>query len=230
MKLLTGVVGAFLLFCMAGVSQATLTSNLKIIGTAQFGGSDIEYNLIWDNDNNYNSVVWLDCTNYAHATNAWEEQMSWAAGLDSALTINLDEGYSVNWGANSWRLPSAGSSPDYGYNQAGTEMGHLFYNELGLQNYPDRGNRYITTAELNDTIFNKLVGGYYWSATEYENKELLVAWAFNMAGGSMGSATKGNRLPGFAVRTGEISSVPIPGAILLLGAGLLGIAGIRRKK
>ena len=36
---------------------------------------------------------------------------------------NIDTAYTVNWGSSSWRLPSAGSSPEYGYNQTGSEMG-----------------------------------------------------------------------------------------------------------
>ncbi len=36
-------------------------AELMTIGTAAYGGSD--YNLIWDDNNNGNSVVWLDYTN-----------------------------------------------------------------------------------------------------------------------------------------------------------------------
>ncbi len=45
------------------------------IGTATYSGSD--YNLIWDDDNNGNSVVWLDYTN--SGVN-WGSQNTWASG------------------------------------------------------------------------------------------------------------------------------------------------------
>ncbi len=44
---------------MTGLVNAALTT----IGTAQFNGVGDEYNLIWDNDNNGNSVIWLDYIN-----------------------------------------------------------------------------------------------------------------------------------------------------------------------
>ena len=70
------VTGLFLL-CVAGMANAALTT----IGTATYGGSD--YNLIWDDDNNGNSVVWLDYTN---ARTNWSAQNAWAGELDSSLT------------------------------------------------------------------------------------------------------------------------------------------------
>ncbi len=64
---------------MTGLANATLVT----IGTANYGGS--EYKLIWDENNNGNSVVWLDYTN---TQASWTDQNSWAAGLDGSLTYN----------------------------------------------------------------------------------------------------------------------------------------------
>ena len=111
---------------------ATLTT----IGTAAYLGQ--EYNLIWDDDNNGNSIVWLDYTN---AEDTWGNQMDWAAGLGGLLTYNIDAGYSVIWDDNQWRLPATLDGPtsgytydgstSAGYNITSSEMGHLFYVELG---------------------------------------------------------------------------------------------------
>lgn len=70
-----------LVFGMVRVSDATLTT----IGTASYddGSGSANYNLIWDDNNNGNSVVWLDYTN---ALGYWSDQNAWTAGLDSALT------------------------------------------------------------------------------------------------------------------------------------------------
>ena len=71
-------------------AHATLTT----IGQAQYGVQN--YNLIWDNDSPFGSIVWLDYTN---SGNTWQNQVNWAAGLNSGgvLTYNIDPGYSVTW-------------------------------------------------------------------------------------------------------------------------------------
>jgi len=56
---------------------------LMTIGTATYNDSD--YNLIWDPDNNGNSVIWLD---YSNSQTTWDNQVSWADDLNSNLTIN----------------------------------------------------------------------------------------------------------------------------------------------
>ncbi|MCK4378317.1 MAG: hypothetical protein KAW01_03190 [Deltaproteobacteria bacterium] len=110
-RLLALLAVGFLLAGLVGVSQAALVT----IGTAQFSGMGPEYNLIWDDDNNGNSVVWLD---YRSGALNWSSQNNWAAGLDSSLTYDIDPAsWSVDWGVNSWRLPSA---------LGGSEMSHLF--------------------------------------------------------------------------------------------------------
>ncbi len=120
-----------MLLMMSGMAQATLTT----IGAATYNGAD--YNLIWDDDNNGNSVVWLD---YSSARADWDSQVSWAAGLGDALVINLFEGYTVAWDDSSWRLPTTVDGPGVygydgttttGYNITTSEIGHLFYEELG---------------------------------------------------------------------------------------------------
>ncbi len=76
-------------------------AGLMTIGTAKYGGSD--YNLIWDDDNNGNSVVWLDYTN---DRTTWDNQDTWASGLGGALTYSFDPGYAVTWDDDDWRLPT----------------------------------------------------------------------------------------------------------------------------
>lgn len=212
--------GLFLL-CVAGIANAALTT----IGTATYRGSD--YKLIWDNDNNGKSVVWLDYTNTA---SDWSPQMDWAAGLDSNLTYNLYPGYSVTWQDPAWRLPDADVSGDIvGYYKTGSEMGHLFYTELGL----DGSSGYILPGELNASEFDNLLGypNWYWTATEYPGYP-TSALDFRMYNGYQGSHFKASTYSdgcGLAVRSGQVSVVPVPGAIWLLGSGLLGLIGIRRR-
>ena len=70
----------------SGMAKATLTT----IGTATYGGQN--YNLIYE-DNQH--LVWLD---YTHVYAYWDNQMSWAAGLNNpgVLTYNLNPGVSIS--------------------------------------------------------------------------------------------------------------------------------------
>ena len=213
-RLLILLAAGFLLTGLVGVSQADLVT----IGTAQFGGTGTEYNLIWDDDNNGNSVIWLD---YRNEALHWSPQNDWAAGLDSSLNYNIDAAaYSVDWGGTSWRLPSAGTSPSHGHHPANSEMGHLFYTELGLSGT-------VSSADLNATNFDNLSIGWYWSAEAFDTAS---AWGFRMTDGLLSFLQKSSNGYGLSVRSGDVSVVPLPGAIYLLGSGLIGLAALRRRK
>ena len=220
-KFLIFMFGILLLFAITGVANAGL---LKI-GTATYGGSD--YNLIWNDDNNGNSLIWLDYTN---GVLNWEDQKAWAAGLDSSLTYHIDASYAITWIDEAWRLPSAEADPAAG-NERTSEMGNLYYKEFGLQKRP--GGPYYTADDLNDnSCFDNLsVERYYWSGTESQNNP-ANALAFWLGNGFQGALTKtANDFLGLAVRSGQVDTVsaPEPATILFLGFGLIGLAGLRRK-
>ena len=224
------VTGLFILG-IAGMANAALTT----IGTASYDGS--EYNLIWDDDNNGSSVVWLD---YSNAQNNWSSQNIWAAGLNSALTYNIDSAYSVTWDDAAWRLPITVDGPwvygydgttKGGYNITSSEMGHLYYEELGnLGYYATDGTGPQPGRGLNNTgDFNNLIASWYWCGTEYANLP-DYAWDIDMNGGFQDYAYQGTFEYGLAVRSGQVSAVPVPAAIWLLASGLAGLVAIRRRK
>ncbi len=190
-KLKSILVTVVLLMTVAVTASATLV----IIGTAQFSGEGNEYNLIWDDAN---SVVWLD---YSNAKGDWANQEAWAAGLSGVLTYQLN-GYQVDWGTNDWRLPSA-------YPLVGSEMGDLFYNELGLGAAIP-----VDKSELDATIFDNLEPFWYWSGTEYVY-DSDFAWVFSMVYGYNGppgsSAIKkvARSYYGLAIRNAVVSTVPM---------------------
>nr|WP_320014148.1 hypothetical protein [uncultured Desulfobacter sp.] len=234
-KILTGLALSFILLFMTGFSQAALTT----IGTATYAGSD--YNLIWDDDNNGNSVVWLDYTQYIHSDNI----ESWVKGLDNALTYNIDPVYTVDWGINSWRLPETVDDEYYfhwngtstgGYNITNSELGHLFYEELGnIGLYGTDGTWFQTAYGLTNTgVFENLTTSLYWS-TQYANYSGAI-WGFNMYLGSQSWFVKSMFGCGLAVRTGQVSAmpietpVPVPGAFRLFGLGLIALSALQRKK
>ena len=192
-KLTSFLMNLVLVLMFAVTASATLTT----IGTANYGGTD--YNLIWDDDNNGNSVVWLD---YSNAMGVWASQNAWVAGLSSVLTYQLN-GYQVDWGTSDWRLPSA-------YPVDGSEMGDLFYNELGLAAAIP-----VDKSELDATIFDNLEAFWYWSGTEYVHNSDF-AWVFSMVygyngyPGSVSAIRKDARLYyGLAIRNAVVSAVPV---------------------
>ncbi len=209
---------------------------LITIGTATYSGSD--YNLIWDDDNNGNSVVWMDYTN---SIADWTDQKSWATGLNSAgvLTYNIDPGYAITWN-NDWRLPTTVDGPNVfgydgnttaGHNITTSEMGHLYYTELGNIGYYDTtGSGPQSGWGLTNTgDFQNLISSYYWSSTEY-SASIDDAWNFHFNGFQIRSYWGGSNY-GLAVRSGNVTAVPEP-ATALLGVGLagLGVYGVRRRR
>ncbi len=230
-----GAAGLLLLGAVS--SNATLTT----IGTATYGGSD--YNLIWDDDNNGNSVVWLD---YSNALTNWSGQNSWAAGLDGSLTYNIDSAYSVSWTDDDWRLGSTVDGVNQygydgtttgGYNITTSEMGHLFYTELGNSGYRNLDGSYNSYSApdyfLTETgDFDNLIASLYWSGTEYANYS-DTAWFFGMVYGNQDTNHQHYNGHGLALRSGQVSTdhpVPEPATMLIFGTGLTVLIGAKRRK
>ena len=229
MKVFKGMLTLLVVLLLSSSALASLT----VIGTATYAGSN--YKLIWDDNNNGNSVIWLDYTN-TMAT--WSTQTAWAAGLHSLLTYHIDAPYSVTWDGD-WRLPSTvdgehgwgvDGTTTVGYNITTSEMGHLFYEEMGNLGYYDTSGNYPQPGWglQNTGDFDNLISSHYWSDTRYADDSLNV-WFFSMGSGEQLIYYESNNYYGLAVRGGQVSAVPIPGAVWLLGSGLLGIVGLKRK-
>jgi PEP-CTERM motif-containing protein len=175
------------------------------IGTATYSGSD--YNLIWDADNNGNSVIWLD---YTSPLNYHHEQESWAAGLNAGgvLTYNIDPSYTVAWSGD-WRLP-AKTDQLIGLGVTTSEWGHLYYDE--------------TTGAFQNVIDD----GVYWSQTHWNVNK---GWYIDTTNGFQEGALKWTTNYAIAVREGGVANaVPEPTTMILFGLGLLGVAGVSRRK
>jgi hypothetical protein len=170
-------------------------------------------NLIYDSD--------LDITWYYNpslgAVN-WNNAMVWAANLEIG-------------GAIDWRLPTAlnadGSTPTSGFNQIGSELGHLFYTSLG---------NIANSSLINTGSFTNLQPFNYWTSTEWSSYA-GNAWAFSFNTGLLGYANKNPNsdyiiyYSAIAVHSGNVGAtqIPEPGILLLLGPGLASIAVMRKK-
>jgi hypothetical protein len=235
-KILVGLAVEVMLLGVTGISEASLST----IGTAAY--NENSYNLIYDNDSPFGSIVWLD---YSNAKALQPAQVAWANSLNSAsaVTVNLNPGYSVTWTSN-WRLPTSVSasvdiltyngSTGFGYNNTSSEYGHLFYTELKNKGYYDtNGISQSGYGLVNKGDFNNLQAAGYWSGTPWPPVS-GANWAFGMDTGwqSAGGQANNNYFFGMAVRSGhvETSPVPIPGTALLLGSSLTALAGLRSRR
>lgn len=110
-----------LLLAIVGLSFSTMAHAMLI----DRGADSLGNKLIYDTDLN---IIWYD---YTKSRDTWQNQVNWASNL------------SVTFGSQTfddWRLPntvdgpmtwSYGGSTSYGYNNTSSEMGHLYYTELG---------------------------------------------------------------------------------------------------
>lgn len=227
MKLLTSVLALSL-----GLAAATANAALQ----SRLGGL-----ALYDTDLN---ITWLADANYAKTSGyntdglmTWTQANTWAAGL----TVG---------GVSGWRLPATlqpdpscgmSSKPisfvlSYGGNCTGSEMGHLFYKELGGV----AGQSILTAHNANYSLFRNFQANPYPSGTWLEEPTHITGWVFyfNFTSGEQSYLDTGAlkysfynmTSPALAVHSGDIAAVPVPGAVWLLGSGLLGLIGVARRR
>ena len=196
--------------------------------------------LIYDSDQN---ITWLQDANYAMTSGyhsdgymTWDEAIAWADGLEY-----YDEVRDVTW--DDWRLPITVDGPFLrgfdgtttgGYNIITSEMGYMYYVNLGNLSYYALDGTYPQPGwGLNNTGPFNNIEREYWSCTQYGVYPDWPVYYFDYAwfiytdsGGHFISGKASNKCA-WAVRDGDVSAVPIPGAVWLLGSGLIGLVGFR---
>ena len=145
----------------------------------------------------------------SHGTMSWGGALHWIAAMNTANYL----------GFNDWRLPTSDTCEGY---CTGSEMGHLFYNELGGV----AGSSLFFSSDPDLALFHNVQSSFdYWSGTEYKGSDL--AWGFSMNLGEQFAELKGYYKYALAVRPGQVSE---PATLALMGLGFLGVLASRRRK
>lgn len=187
-------------------------------GAAQAALIDRGGGLIYDSDLN---ITWLADANYAQTSGfdadgrmTWSAANAWAAGLTYG-------GYS------DWRLPTSDTCS--GFDCTGSELGHLFYQELG----GTAGLSILASGDPDLSLFQNTQLGGYWSGTAYAPLPAEGAWYFNTADGGQRFHHQDSTSYAWAVRPGDVTAlqtVAEPMSLALVGLGLGALAvGCRRR-
>lgn len=183
---------------LSGPTQAALLGR-------DLNGSIDSFEAYYDTDLN---ITWL--ANDANYTMYWYYARDWATNLSIFDAVN-------NITYDNWRLPISDTCG--GYNCTGSEMGHLFYVELG---------GVAGTPVPNPGMFTSLLG-LYWSGSEAN----AAAWYFDFDTGGQNNVGGNLNLAALAVSDGDvgIAAVPEPEtlALMLAGLGLIGLVATRRR-
>lgn len=193
--------------------------------------------LIYDSDRN---ITWLANAN-AGAGSAFDDgfldsdgAMTWQSAVNWAAALSYyDNVRDVTW--TDWRLatttqPDAscsqqegGGSFSAGANCTGSELGHLFYEELG----GTAMSSVLSSSDGDLALFTNIQADGYWSQQSYDT---TFAWVFNLGYGLQAADQKTLGYFAWAVRDGDVAAVPAPATVPLLATALLLAAGRARRR
>lgn len=203
------------------ITEATLHDRGSGLVYDPVGGSAYPMGFIYDDE--------LDLTWFKDANPFNTNSIGWWAAVTRVGQLVV---YYDGRVFDDWRLPSARNWDDgqlcVGYYCPKSEIGHLFFVELGNETCDKDGNGKIDPGAIpgvncglvNKDPFYDFYKGSYWLAPTGDRDP----WYFWMNGGLQ---SYGDCTTAWAVREGYI---PEPATLILLGAGVLGLAGLRKKR
>ena len=228
--------GRSLVRMQSGPVDITLTADGNLLGTLMAGNAGLVSDLVAASGGTLSANDFA-----ANGSTTW-------LGAKAVINYLNSTGYG---GTNQWRLPSitdtgaAGcdfgfSGTDCGYNVdvASGELARLYQNDLGRiagfdtigtpqSGYGIFANDGAQTANGTVGPFSNVRSDAYWSGLEYAN-DAGTAWLFGTSDGVQTFEPKAGKYFMWAVTPGQVTPVPVPAALWLLGPALLGLAGRRR--
>lgn len=236
MKIKNAVIAGMLAACISGAAQAALQARDLDGNTATAEAYyDDDFNITWLKDANLAAsngfgLVQGGYSSYNfNGTLTWDVAQTWFAAMNAQNYM----------GYNDWRLPSAlnrdGSGPCSPNRCTSSEMGHLYFEELGGVS----GGSIASSTDSDLSLFSNLLPGIYWTSTAYTANphDPRWVWWFAMDQSTQGFTLKSEVHYAWVVRSGDSGvsvAAPIPEpetyAMLLAGLGLLGLTARRRKQ
>lgn len=155
-------------------------------------------------------ITWYDAPSDIRS---WKDTLTFVAGLTIGGTS-----------AGSWRLPTTPIGTIVNTYTHQGEMAHLYYDELNNSAGGPLANRGEFANLLPENNYTD-----YWSGTLI-NSNLVYVFNF-LIGVTETGGTEAGLARCLAVHEGNVSNtaVPEPATMLLVGFGLVGLAGFRRK-
>lgn len=165
-------------------------------------------------------ITWLQDANYAFTSgystanqtpigpSSWDIIASGGMGKDAILAWVNQLSYE---GFTDWRLPSINGVPASGYDITSSEIGHMYYNNFGLDNPVGiQTNSGVADGTTGKIIQFTNVSESIWWFEEQAFSSFVSLW-FGYDGGQF-SSTHDQTFLGWAVRDGDVGSTYDPDA------------------
>lgn len=211
-------------------SIAVILIQFFLLQSAQAALIDRGSGLIYDD---VLDVTWLQDASYAqtsgyapYARLTWEDAVTWTDTLAYTDTVR-----GTVW--DDWRLPTTLNAPEsLGYDVTGTssELAYMYYINLGYEaNYNPNPLDPDPSSSNYNPFFNLSTRGH-WSGTLSDATDQAWYLHFHFGFQQTNSVYDEQRI--WAVRDGDVISVPEPEEMILLFSGLMVFSGllIRRKR
>ena len=250
----TGAGGVGLVY--SSISNITWTQDANLLGTLEstLGYSNAINAIIAANPTINNTASPYDTPAFSGHHTVSTSDFS-LGGFATWFGAQAFVGYlnSISYGgSNQWSLPgwTDTGAPDSQDSNNGTDMGYnvnpssdplaqLYYGELNKTAYYNTsgnfqngygifGNNGAQVAGGAVGPFSNVQSSAYWLGTEYA-PEPNFAWVFDSFSGGQSISIKTSQFNAWAVSPGQVSAVPVPGAVWLMGSGLLGLLGLKRR-
>ncbi len=192
-------------FCASLVNFTLVTSANAALIAGSNGVYDTDLDITWLLDANAGAGSPFD-----NGFSTTDGIMSWTNARDWADSLAVGA-------ATNWRLPDTDPACGTAFNCISSEMGHLYYTELG-----NAAGGPLT----NTGPFLNVQSIFYWSGTEFAS-DPRSAWVFRFDDGFQFAFNKDGNYLAWAVHSGDVSAIPLPAAGWLFGSGLIGLLGWR---